>query len=131
MTVVARRSNSVGTPMLVNIPHEFDWKDTGEGGLAFFFLVPCLPYPGTRQVCLAGGLWWPQQDAEVSTRTLPSPIDGGLLVGSTGQSLWSDTLESYFEFREHDLNEEGAALLSLLRKIYGEYSVELVTLLDT
>lgn len=56
-----RRSTEVGTPMLVKLPVS-GYEDTGEGGLAFFLVVRCLPFEQSRQTCIAGDILWPLQD---------------------------------------------------------------------
>ena len=163
---VARRTNNVGTPMLVNLPNAEErecngWHDTGEGGLAFFLLIPSLWYVDysahdkasfvSRQACVAGGVWWPPQDCQVGVvggaanfhvygRNFGTNqhIDGGLLIGSTGESLYSDKFETYFMPTYNDLTDEGKALYDMLYKLYCEPisnlnqpEILIATLLDT
>ena len=141
---MTRRSNAVGNPMLVNLPQQ-GYEDIGEGGLAFFFIIRQKPFEERRQVCIAGDIFWPLQNCQLRPRTWPhflrknhylidvaklvEPIDGGLLIGSTGQSLWSDTKEEYFVPKVSNLTSEGKRLYHALKRLYGE--VTIVTLLDT
>jgi len=136
------RSKDVGNPMLVNLP-QIGYEDSGEGGLAFFFVVKQKPCGSERQVCFGGYVMWPLQDCQIKPRNWPpfldrkrsytdfplQPIDAGVLVGSTGLSLWSDNKEEYFTPNVTDLTPEGKRLYHTLKKIYGE--VTIVTLLDT
>lgn len=130
-----RRATSVGVPMLVRLPSAeerevLQYRDTGEGGLAFFILIPELPIDERRQVCLAGGGYWPTQDVSFP-RMGPMGLDGFLLIGSTGESLLSEELGEYFQVTEDRLTKDGQKLLSILRALYGDKGVEFVTLLDT
>ena len=126
-----RRSRTVGIPMLVKLPTE-GYEDTHEGGMAFFLVVRCKPIEESRQTCIAGGIMWPQQDCILkpqATLDREQSIDGGLLIGSTGQSLWSETKGVYFMAILKDLMPEGKRLYHILKKLYGK--VDIVTLLDT
>ena len=139
---MGRRCSDVGNPMLVKLPTE-SYKDTGEGGLAFFLIVKQKSFEQSRQTCIAGDIIWPLQDCQIKPRHWPPLLDGvidhqgltstaidaGLLIGSTGLSLWSDDKENYFTPRVTDLTSEGKKLYRFLKKIYGD--VILVTLLDT
>ena len=134
-----RTNADIGTPMLVKLP-ESGYEDTGEGGLAFFLVIK--PIKHQRQSCIAGDILWPLQDCQLRPRTWPkflneydytklhlTPIDAGLLIGSTGLSLWSDVKEKYFTPTVDDLTPEGKRLYHTLKRLYGE--VTIVTLLDT
>ncbi len=126
-------NRDVGTPMLVNLP-QGDYKDTGEGGLAFFFVIPQQQgFDNSRQVCIAGNIVWPVQDCQISPRvksySTEEEIDGGLLIGSTARSLWSEFNEEYFTPTFYDLTSDGKKLWQTLVSLYGE--VVIVTLLDT
>jgi len=127
-----RRNKNVGNPMLVKLPAE-GYIDTGEGGMAFFLVVRCKPPTETqRQVCIAGDIWWRQQDCLLNHREAldkPQPVDAALLIGSTGLSLWSDSKEDYFLPTLKDLTSEGKRLDHFLKRLYG--GVAIVTLLDT
>lgn len=142
---MARKSNTTGIPMLVNLP-QTGYADSGEGGLAFFFIIKPRPFDKQRQACMAGDIMWPLQDCQIKPRTWPdflnesprdynhlekyvTPIDAGLLIGSTGQSLWSDFKGEYFTPTIEDLTPEGKRLYHTLKRLYGE--ITLVTLLDT
>lgn len=127
-----RRSNTVGNPMLVKLPIE-GYENTHEGGMAFYLVIRCKDKPySNRQTCIAGCLVWPQQDcllkpqATLDRRQL---IDGGLLIGSTGQSLWKESGGFYFIATLKDLTPEGKRLYHTLKRLYGK--VDIVTLLDT
>lgn len=117
--------------MLVELPSGDDWVDTGEGGLAFFLLVPLKEDGIQRQICIAGGIRWPRQDVAFPSRWWEGDegLDAGLLIGSTGQSLWSEGLGKYFMPSLANLTEEGKQLYWLLKRLYGD--VQIVTLLDT
>lgn len=125
-----RDSKKTGEPMLVDLPKGGDWKNSGEGGLAFFLVVSNKDHLSPRQVCIARGVEWPRQDvalpAEWSDFHL---IDAGLLIGSTTRSLFSDSLGEYFQPTLEDLTDEGKRLYKVLKSLYGD--VEIVTLLDT
>mgnify|MGYP001591360320 CR=1 FL=1 len=125
-----RRSESVGSPMLVKLPTDGYW-DTGEGGMAFFLIVRCKADEERRQTCIAGDIWWGEQDCVLSPRILDKPqcIDGGLLIGSTGQSLWTNRKGKYFIATLKDLTPKGRRLYHSLKRLYGQ--VNIVTLLDT
>lgn len=123
--------------MLVNLPDaDAGYRDSNEGGLAFFFLIPALDNPNERQVCMAGQIYWPEQDVIVNdddylddSKWGPQAIDGGLLIGSTGQSLFHDD-HGYFSPTLRDLTDSGDQLYGLLTGIYG-VPPAIVTLLDT
>lgn len=142
-----RKSSSIGNPMLVKLP-ERGYENTGEGGLAFFFVVKSNPPSQDRQACITGGPLWPLQDCQIKPRGWPwwerkerdghptgtdkiygEPIDAGLLIGSTGLSLFSDGTGEYFTPKVSDLTSEGKRLYHTLKRIYGD--VTIVTLLDT
>lgn len=123
-----------GKPMMVNLPNE-GWHDTGEGGLAFFLCVKTkAEYKDRRQACLAGEIIWPYQDVCLTPyydhkNDEGIAIDAGMLIGSTGYSLYSDYRDQYFQPTFDDLTPQGQKLYKLLKTIYGE--VDIVTLLDT
>ena len=132
MTVYHRRQKSIGTPMFVNLP-QHGYEDTGEGGLAFYLVIE-KQEKEDRCVCIpGGGLLWGYIDVCVSPKKLDKQhsilVDAGLLIGSTGQSLWSDDKESYFHPNLSDLTSEGKRIYHTLKRIYGK--VTIVTLLDT
>ena len=132
----------MGDPMLVKLP-EKGYKDTGEGGLAFFLVVKQRPRGKQRQICIAGDILWPLQDCQIKPCNWPSylnkprdftrltyeTIDAGLLIGSTGLSLWSEIKEDYFTPKVKDLTPEGKRLYHTFKRLYGE--VIIITLLDT
>src|SRR5690348_1752204 len=106
-----RRTPAVGSPMLVQLPEtrEF-WKDTGEGGLSFWLHIPEERREVRRNItCSGGGFYWDQQDVSfpaVGKRYL----DGGLLIGSMGESLWSEDLGEYYQATPETLTPQGLAL---------------------
>ncbi len=132
-----RHNENVGSPMLVRLPSD-GYEDTGEGGLAFFLLV--YKKDG-RQTCLAGDIFFPLQNCQIKPKRnlgdidfsslwqYSQYIDAGLLIGSTGLSLWSDFKGEYFCPTVDDLTPEGKRLYHTLKRLYGE--VTIVTLLDT
>ena len=128
---MGRRCDDIGVPMLVNLPQKgYGYEDTGEGGLAFFLVVQQKDFEHRRQTCIAGGIIWPRQNVQLRPKGVRETcIDAGLLIGSTGQSLWSDTKEQYFTARLSDLTPEGKRLYHALKRIYGEATI--ITLLDT
>lgn len=129
-----RRSAAVGNPTLVRLPTSGDWQDSHEGGLAFWFVIEHGEQD--RQICIAGNpiQWNGNQDVivteDLSWRDTFS-VDAGLLIGSTGQSLWSAEEGRYWQPTTDDLTEEGRALYGLLERLYGVGTVQIVTLLDT
>ena len=127
-----KKVNRIAKPMLVNLPTE-GYESTGEGGLAFFFLIPTKPFEERRQVCIAGEIIWPRQDVcfrhDYCAPEDGMTIDGGLLIGSTNQSLYSKFRDEYFQPTYKDLTIEGKKLHRILVELYGE--VDIVTLLDT
>lgn len=130
---MARRCKDTGQPMLVTLPKD-GYEDTGEGGLAFFLVVKQREdnqLKHLRQTCIAGDMVFPQQNCLIKPNWLEGGqlIDAGLLIGSTGQSLWSDKHERYFVPRVSDLTPEGKRLYHTVKRLYGE--VTIVTLLDT
>jgi hypothetical protein len=136
-----RHEDFNGNPMLVELPKE-GYENTGEGGLAFYFIVPKLKN-GDRCVCIpGGGTSWGYPDVVIypskyksypeydkRDEYVPMPIDAGLLIGSTGLSLWNDFKGEYFHATFSSLTNEGKALYTQLKKMYGK--VDIVTLLDT
>ncbi len=134
-----------GNIMLVNLPTE-GFEDTGENGMAFFFIVPTKnDFKERRQVCLAGNLFYPLQDVQIypnESSVFPrikkdyeypenniKDIDAGLLIGSTKQSLFSNIHGEYFHATYKSLTLEGKKLYNILMKLYGD--IIIVTLLDT
>src|SRR3972149_5469970 len=63
-----RRSKKVGNPMLVKLPTGKKWKDSKEGGLAFFFVYLKKVEGVDRQVCIAGGPSWPLQNVIIGCK---------------------------------------------------------------
>ena len=124
-----RRKNYSGNPMLVNLPIK-GYKDTGEGGLAFFLVVEAKG-EDQRCACIIGGAAWREQDTSIRPTRFRhnTKIDASLLIGSTGLSLYSDEKESYFYAKSSDLTSRGKQLYQLLKSLYGKVSI--VTLLDT
>ncbi len=117
-----RRDSNVGNPMLVKLPKK-GFTDTGEGGLAFFFVVK--QKSPLRQTCIAGDILWPRHDCQIKPATWPhfskeeidlndlcmEPIDAGLLIGSTGLSLRSASKDTYFIPTVEDLTPPGKDLI--------------------
>ena len=132
---MARHSTDVGNPMLINLPAKDErealkYKDSGEGGLAFWLVIPTRDRGEDRQTCSAGSAYWPQMDVVVKGQ-VRGAVDGALLIGSTGESLYSDVLGSYFAADKYNLTPKGRKLFEMLEVLYGEGEVEVVTLLDT
>jgi hypothetical protein len=136
----------MASPMLVNLPDNEDYKSTGENGMAFFFIIPPIKdFKNRRQICCAGDLLYPLQDVQIypnEDRVFPRirnrsqnweenlrEIDGGLLIGSTKLSLFSEHYGEYFHATYKDLTNEGKSLYNTLKKLYGD--IIIVTLLDT
>jgi len=132
-----RRVKSEGNPMMVKLPTDREvWKNSSEGGLAFYLLVPkkfaAKTYKDLRLACCVTGVAWPKQDVCFNHRYDKKDgivIDAGLLIGSTGESLWSDFSGDYFQPKLEDLTDSGKQLYRTLKDIYGH--VDIVTLLDT
>ena len=139
---------------LVNFPEVGpDYGDSGEGGLAVFFVLLTPKYPASRQVCCAGHALWPIQDvtlypkkfrhieAELAKKAINNenwelqtvPIDLAMLVGSTKKSLYhikDGEYDNYFVATYRTLTDEGKKLYKMLTQIYGS-KPDIVTLLDT
>lgn len=129
-----RRTNSVGNPMLVNLPKGEKWKNTEEGGMAFFLLIrQADDYNDRRNISAEGVLTWYRPDVLVYDKDpyydADRRLDGGLLIGSTGLSLNDKKTGKYFMATYENLTQQGRSLYNLLKKIYGD--VEIITLLDT
>jgi len=124
-----RRENYTPELMLVNLPKE-GYTDTNEGGLAFDFVIPQLKN-NNRCCCIPGeSFMWIRPDCCLNRKLDKEDIiDGGMLIGSTGQSLWSDFKGEYFRPKYKDLTDTGKKLYDLLKGIYGE--VLIITKLDT
>jgi hypothetical protein len=144
-----RREDFSGKPMLVTLPTD-GYENTGEGGTAFYFVIPLLK-EGNRCACIADCLFWGYTDCVIYPSNkydsypkikqpyqgsklefdyyAPMKIDGGLLIGSTGLSLFSEHYGEYFHATYESLTVEGKKLYNLLKKLYGK--IDIVTLLDT
>jgi len=122
---------------LIDFSRYSSYSDSGEGGLAVFFVL--LTSDKNRQKCIAGEGMWPAHDVVTGPpkyKQLEHELIGVgrsadliMLVGSTKNSLWSDAL-GYFFAEEEDLTEKGRKLYDMLAEIYGE-KPDIVTLLDT
>lgn len=127
-----RRTDAVGTPTLVELPKGDFYKDTGEGGMSFFLVVPeKADRDNRRNVSCEGEIIWRTPDVCLSPRKMSGDVrlDAGVLIGSTGLSLFSEEISDYFTADYHHLTDDGKALYDMFEKLYGE--VEIVTLLDT
>lgn len=124
---------------LIKFPSGEEWEDTGEGGLAVFFIL----LENNRQKCIAGDILFPCQDVVLSPHEFArlndklckngedkTTIDLGMLVASTKEALWNEVIGEYFQATEKDLTEQGRVLYDLLVDIYEE-NPKIVTLLDT
>ena len=122
--------------LLVRLPDvderkDLRWRDSGEGGLAFYVLIPHLAAPRVICATMPPGPFWRAGDVSFPDFG-PAYTDGVLLLGSTKEALYSDVLGEYFRVRsQRDLTPEGQALIELLTRIYGRDSLVFVTLLDT
>lgn len=128
---------------LVNFPTE-NYENTGEGGLAVFFIIR-ESIQNSRQVCLTGGTaYWGVQDVVISpiaysrlNDELSKANNGNgvetcdliMLVASTKNALWNENF-GYFAAEERHLTEKGKQLFDMLTEIY-EQKPDIVTLLDT
>ena len=112
---------------MVNLPSIGDeWYDSGEGGLAFYFLIP----ENGRLECNVAGVFWGDQDVVVYPRNLKEfGLAAGVLIGSTPQSLASHR-SGYFHPTLEDLTSKGTYLFRTLEWAYRETPI-IVTLLDT
>jgi len=109
------------------------YENTGEGGLAVFFvLLAKHTRKERRQKCMGGGFCFPQQDVVISPRRkrVIGEADMAMLVASTKEALWDERKGTYFKAAKNDLTKKGLKLLSILTDIYGEEPM-IVTLLDT
>lgn len=125
---------------------EDPFKNTGEGGIAVFFVLLSDSPKDRRQKCLAGSGIWPLQDVIVwppeyidINREISKIInfdvfgraaDLIMLVASTKISFWNKSSGYYWHATEKDLTEEGTILFKMIEKIYGQ-KPDIVTLLDT
>ena len=143
-----RREAYSGVPMLGKLPKVVEdpkdgYYNSGEGGMAFFFCVK----EGNRKACCVEGPRWGVQDVcfnrsycvpEEYRKAYPEDyydrwhmiLDCGMLIGSTGLSLWSKK-DGNFKATFKDLTADGKALYRSLEKLYGKGSIDIVTLLDT
>lgn len=122
---------------LIDFPKYAGYSDSGEGGLAVFFVL--LTDGKNRQKCIAGEGIWPVHDVVAGPPKYKNleheTVCGGhsadliMLVGSTRESLWSDADGYFFATKEH-LSEKGRKIYGLLTEVYGE-EPNIVTLLDT
>ena len=130
-------------------PNGTNITDTGEGGLAIFFVIIKNPeLSKQRQLCLAGSPEWGIQDSVLSDSYMQTlndnmykhfkrdehhhtvSVDLAMLVGSTKKSLWLESTGHYFKPKYKDLTKKGKELYTLLAGIYKE-KPRIVTLLDT
>ena len=129
--------------------------DTGEGGLAFYFVI--LPHPrrdNQRLQCIVQGATWGQQDVVLSPKIMKrlnqelhqraddieeehghyistsASVDLCMLIGSTKKSIWIGKDGHYFKPTYMDLTSKGKKLYKLISSIYFEEPM-IVTLLDT
>jgi hypothetical protein len=125
-----RREDYTPELMLVNLPKD-GYTSTGEGGLAFYFVIPSKEFNNDRRCCLPGESFeWIEPECCLHRLFLKNqPLDGGLLIGSTGLSLWSEFKGEYFRPEYKDLTDTGKQLYKLLKQLYGQ--VFIVTKLDT
>lgn len=125
---------------------ESGYKDSGEGGLAVFFILCSTEAKPRRQKCIAGQALWPVQDVVIGppkyvkidndlskarnhTDFPVEMVDLVMLVASTRLSLWNDDL-GYWCAEEKDLTSKGKQLFDMLTEIMGQ-KPDIVTLLDT
>lgn len=128
----SRRSDKNSELMLVKLPSIDDaWENTHEGGLAFYFCVTVENHDNDRCICIPGESFkWEQPDVCFNFGyQKPIYLDCGMLIGSTGQSLFNDFTGEYFRPKYRDLTKEGKNLYNMLKKLYGK--VDIVTKLDT
>lgn len=125
-----RRTDAVGKPMMVMLPKE-GYEDSGEGGLAFYIVVPQIEgYDNRRNITCEQNLKWYTPDCcQTESFREDRMLDAGVLIGSTGLSLWSEEKGEYFCPAYKDLTVKGQQLFDLLGTIFGD--VHIVTLLDT
>ncbi len=134
---MTRHIDSSGDPMLVKLPmkEEGGWQNSREGGLAFYFLIPKKPYEKDRCACIPYGTpMWGGVDCLIYPHKKvyeafehPIEVDGAILIGSTGLSLWDGS--EHFHATYKSLTDEGKHLYNILKKLYG--TVDIITLLDT
>jgi len=135
---------------LVIFPEENKkWKDSGEGGLAVFFVLLNREDNVKRQKCCAGDIYWTEHNVvagpkkyrklnnELSTagkghrlHTGMTPVDLAMLIASTNKSLYDVDEGYYFVTEKKDLTPRGLQLFHLITTIY-KHPPDIVTLLDT
>jgi len=116
---------------------EYPFVNTGEGGMAVFFVL-LKNFQKDRQKCSGGnGLWpvqdvvvWPPKYMDINSKGFRNPVDLIMLVASTKMSLWDERKKCYWHATEKDLIEEGKILFDMIERIYGQ-KPDIVTLLDT
>ena len=123
---------------LVKFPSIDDnWEDTGEGGLAVFFIL--LEGEVERNKCLEGDIRWMSQDVVLAperyiylnkTDHHGHQVDLAMLVDSTTRSLYSQEEGCYFTASKKTLTRRGKKLFEMLTEIYRQ-EPDIVTLLDT
>lgn len=133
--------NKIAKPMMVKLPEMGDlWTDSGEGGLAFYFVVKKNNYENDRCVCIPGGTpMWGETDVVLFPHDKeynryqyndhPLHVDCAMLIGSTKLSLWNEHEGEYFHAMPNTLTPDGELLYEMLKQMYGQ--VDIVTLLDT
>jgi hypothetical protein len=112
---------------LVQLPSGELWKDTGEGGMEFYFVVKAEP-----RIPSVGSIIWQQPDVCFNKDwDADTQVAAAILISSTTEALWNDHEKEYFIAKYDDLTSEGKTLYSTLSRIFGDGKVEIVTLLDT
>lgn len=133
------------------------YRDTGEGGLEAWIVVPDCDTGIVHSVCNAGVRFGMTSYDVVVAPALgvhpfkPAHVSGGprcerqrsayrvehhgsfsfvANVGSTGQSIWDMAAQDYFAVRREHLNEVGRALHDVLERVYG-IRPTILTALDT
>lgn len=110
---------------MVILPTGPEWRDSGEGGLAFYLLIP----ENGKLECNVAGVFWGDQDVVVHPRNLKEfGLAVGVLIGSTNLALTNG--RGYFHPKFDDLTSRGKYLFRTLEWAYRETPI-IVTLLDT
>jgi hypothetical protein len=134
---------------LINWPEEDrKYTNTGEGGMAIYFIIPSLSYTVRRNVTCTGKIFLPVWSVTLSPIWLQRKMDSlfyremkrnyeqwyevdfAMLIGSTKKSFWDDKKGQYFIANEKHLTEDGKKLFAFIKDMYNKKPT-IVTLLDT
>jgi hypothetical protein len=126
-----REDSMMSEPRLVAWPESDAWRDTGEGGLFAWLVVPAKEYDTAATVdCWAmlsdpdvalnhKDLWPHAGSFSREEDENSAPLAAAVFLGSTRASLWNDEGGTYFIATAGDLTKAGADLHALLYELFG------------